>query len=76
MIWYIYQGCGFSNSVITLKSVEHNRQDDGLLESGIVAKEITQTMHEDRRSYERDETVYSVVFSFNKKLQTEKNNGN
>lgn len=56
--------------------LNHNHEDDDLLESGIAAKEITQTMHEDRRSYARDEIVYSVVFSFNKKLQTEKNNGN
>jgi len=37
--------------------VEHNRENDDLLESGTAAKEITQTMQENRRSYERDETV-------------------
>lgn len=41
----------------------HDPEDDDLLESRKVAEEITQQMHEDARSYQRDETVYSSVFS-------------
>ncbi|KAJ1387218.1 DUF3741-associated sequence motif [Sesbania bispinosa] len=38
-------------------------EDDDVLESRKVAKEITQQMHENMRSYPRDETLYSSVFS-------------
>lgn len=44
-------------------SFYHDPEDDDLLESRKVAEEITQQMHEDARSYQRDETVYSSVFS-------------
>ncbi|XP_050910749.1 uncharacterized protein LOC127125933 isoform X2 [Lathyrus oleraceus] len=41
----------------------HDPEDDDLLESRKVAEEITRQMHEDLGSYQRDETVYSPVFS-------------
>ncbi|XP_004493852.1 uncharacterized protein [Cicer arietinum] len=41
----------------------HDPEDDDLLESRKVAKDITQHMHEDLGSYQRDETVHSSVFS-------------
>ncbi|TKY62277.1 hypothetical protein E2542_SST12133 [Spatholobus suberectus] len=38
-------------------------EDDDVLESRKVASEITQQMHENLRSHQRDETLYSSVFS-------------